>query len=192
MANKIHYVFSNRIIKITKTSLTSQVTLLALLSFLIPLVFGHIPGATAQIITGTLINALLIYSAISLNIVLTLPVILMPVFGVLAGGMLFGENTSLIQLLIGWIWLGNTTIVLFTKVFSNIIKSFTAKVIIIPIIAILKAGIIYTGTIIAINKGFIPDPAITLVKTAMGPMQFITALLGGFSVFGLALLLKKR
>lgn len=192
MTNTIHCVFSNRVIKITKIPLGLQAVLLAVLSFSIPLIFGHIPGAAAQIVTGTIINALLIYSTISLNIMLAVPVVFMPVFGVLVGGALFGANTDLVQLLITWIWLGNASLVLLTGILSNIIKSFAAKFVIAPIAAALKATIVYAGAMTVISEGLIPEPTITLVKTAMGPMQFITALLGGSTVFGLASLLKKN
>ncbi|MBM3309224.1 MAG: hypothetical protein FJY77_03130 [Candidatus Altiarchaeales archaeon] len=148
-----------------------EMLLLAFLGFLIPFVFGH-----PQLLVGALVNAFLIRSALSLKSFKAIPIIFTPTLGVLARGILFGPFTVFIVYMMPFIWVGNYIIV---QAFKVKLKHRLNYGLTLLAGSLLKAGFLYTTAFVFYSLGFIPQ----VFLTAMGVMQFTTAILGGVLVY---------
>ena len=142
------------------------------LAILIPLLI-HKP----QILLGTLINALFIFSVTRFGLKKTLPLLFVPSLLSYAQGLLFGSSTIFLLYLIPFITLSNLTLVyLYSKIklpYVNILIS-----------ASIKALILYCAVLFLMELTNMPEAFLQ----AMGMIQFITAILGTTLV---TLLLKK-
>ncbi|MDD5022574.1 MAG: hypothetical protein PHU63_00185 [Candidatus ainarchaeum sp.] len=150
-----------------------ELALISILIFLIPLIFGHLNTLPMQFFVGTTVNFLLVLSAFYLSGWKNLFPILLPSIAAYLTGILFGANTSFLLFFIPFIWLGNFIFVYLNKkisvgenkpylgtIYSSIVKSF----------------ILFIPAVIIVYLKIVPE----LFLIAMGPMQLITALSGGF------------
>jgi hypothetical protein len=144
-------------------------------SFLIPLLIGH-----PQIIVGIIVNSMLIMGALNLKGIKILPIIIAPSLGALTRGLLFGPFTMYLVFLIPVIWIGNFLLVLsFKKLKMNYFNK-------LMIGSITKSVFLFLIAFAMFKFGFIP----VIFLTAMGIVQFGTALGGGALAFGLKFLRK--
>ena len=120
------------------------------LSALIPIVLPH-----PQILTGTLVNALIVYSACRFSLSQSWPILVLPSLAAAFMGMILARPILLV--LIPAIWVGNTIL------FSLVKRS--------PFLAVALKGLWLWVFAFAANM----PPQ---VLWAMGPMQVITASLG--------------
>jgi len=146
------------IFKLEKVQLVIAYSLTILLPLLIP---------KPQVLLGTLINALFIFSTIRFGLKRTLPLLFIPSILSYIQGLLFGSSTIFLLYLIPFI------------VFSNFALVYLYKKINLPYVNILisasiKALILYSAVLLLMKFTNMPQAFLQ----AMGMIQFITALLG--------------
>lgn len=136
-------------------------------AFLIPAIFS-----APQLVTGTVVNALLLIASMKLSKRELLPVLILPSLGAVTHGVMFGPQTIFLYYFLPCIWLSNY---LYATVFSThgpfvrILMSSTVKYIVL-----LSTAQIY------FRSGVVPS----IFVTSMGLVQFITAVLGGVLAYG--------
>jgi hypothetical protein len=131
-----------------------------------------------QLAVGTAVNFIIIYSAPALSWAELLPILVLPSFGALVGGYIFGQSTPMIALLIPAIWAGNAIIAHFSKKYLG-----AGSVSGLATGALAKAGALFTFAGALYLFGMLPQAFLL----AFGPLQLITAACGA----GLALVAKK-
>lgn len=146
------------ILKSEKVQLLITYSLAVLLPLLIP---------KPQILLGTLINALFIFSLTRFGLKKTLPLLLVPSLLSYTQGLLFGSSTIFLLYLIPFIALSNFTLVyLYNKIklpYVNILISVS-----------IKALILYCAVLLLMKLTNMPGAFLQ----AMGMIQFVTAILG--------------
>ncbi len=145
-----------------------RITLLSLFAFLVPILFSQITLFPNQLLIGTIVNAILAYSALRFNTWKSLPIILLPSIGTLVSGIVFGQFSFFLLYLIPSIWLGNYILFLFIKRYTNN-KMFTTT-----IASIVKTGIIFGFTLILYFIGIIPS----MFLIPMSIIQLVTSIIG--------------
>lgn len=155
---------------------------LALLALFIPIVFGHV-----QLLTGTIVNFLLVMAAINTRgwkkviVLITLPSI-----SALLAGTLFGSLTPALLYMIPFIWVGNALLVfVFKRLFVGERKNFFLT---LAIAAFLKSAFLFTAAFLLYTISAVP----ALFLTAMGLLQLLTAIAGGTLAFPVNLFYKKK
>ena len=146
------------------------------LSKIIPL------GSNPQLIIGTIVNSLLITSALYLKgRVKIISICTMPSISTILGGILFNNANIYSKFMIPFIWVGNFAMIYIYK------KSYIEKnkgYLLTSIISIItKVSIIYLGfqiVTIVLNP---PEKIYTLLNTSMGIIQLITSSLGAILIF---------
>ena len=156
-----------------------ELIMYCVVAFFIPLF------SSSQLITGTVVNFLLIVGALNIRKYKLIPIIIMPSLGVLFFGLLFWEFTMFLVYMIPFIWLGNLLLILAFK-FFNLTKRFSYFSTLF-IGASVKASLLFFSALVLFKFGVIP----VMFLTAMGIMQFYTALLGGSLAFIYQTLKKK-
>ena len=145
-------------LKTEKVQLVITYSMVILLPLLIP---------KPQILLGTLINALFIFSVTRFGLKKTLPLLLVPSLLSYTQGLLFGSSTIFLLYLIPFIAISNFALVyLYIKIklpYVNILIS-----------ASIKALILYCAVLLLMKLTNMPQAFLQ----AMGMIQFITALLG--------------
>ena len=131
--------------------------------FFLPLFLGH-----PQILVGIVVNTSLVLAALRLKTKQLLPVIIMPAFGALSRGILFGPFTIYLLYLIPFIWISNALLVYF-------VKRMNKKIFGLSMGALIKSSFLFLAALLLVKLSVIP--AIFLV--AMGPTQLLTAVSGG-------------
>lgn len=144
--------------------------ILWVLSFSVPLFFGH-----PQLVVGTVVNAILFTSTVKLSKKELLPIILLPSIGALSRGILFGPFTPFLLYFMPFIWIGNylliSVFVKLQKVFPSLFRVFVS--------AAIKALFLFLAANVYFRLNLVPQ----MFLKAMGIVQFITAMLGGFLAF---------
>ena len=145
-------------LKTEKVQLVITYSMVILLPLLIP---------KPQILLGTLINALFIFSVTRFGLKKTLPLLLVPSLLSYTQGLLFGSSTIFLLYLIPFIAISNFALVyLYIKIklpYVNILIS-----------ASIKALILYCAVLLLMKLTNMPQAFLQ----AMGMIQFITAVLG--------------
>lgn len=144
-----------------------QLPSLYLITFFIPFL---IQGP--QLLTGTLINFLLILSISQFKLVSIIPLFFLPSLSVYIHGLLFAGATNFFTLLIPAIALGNALYVFSFKNLGKIIVSSSVRVI---IAAIIKSATIFLVTLLLVRLSGLPEALLN----PMGIIQFVTASIGG-------------
>jgi|AntAceMinimDraft_8_1070364.scaffolds.fasta_scaffold53371_2 hypothetical protein len=148
--------------------------LYALIAVLTPFLLGH-----NQILTGTIVNTMLVLAALNLKTYKILPIMILPSIATLSIGLLFGSLTPYLVWMILPIWAGNFLLVYVIKTLYLHLKKNKWMTAIVA--SIMKAAFLFlVAMILVLTQGM---PAVFL--TAMGGMQLITALLGAFVAFGI-------
>lgn len=171
-----------------------QTIIIALLAFLIPTFLGQlintlfgtnsIVANNSQLIIGTIVNTLLIISALNLKgwnkIAL---IITMPSISTILSGFVFKSASVYMAWMIPAIWIGNLALILAFKyimlakgksyLFATIIGVISKVVIIFGIFNILKIFNIF------------PEKLVLNLQNAMSLTQLITAIVGCLVAFGI-------
>ncbi len=146
--------------------------LLSATALLVPLIFRH-----PQIIVGSAVNFILIMAAINTRgWRKLLSLILLPGISATAGGYLFGGLTVFLLYLLPFIWLGNGALVLLFKWLFVIHKRNYFVSLFLSSLA--KAACIFIPAYILAQFDILPG----LFLYFMGPLQIVTALIGGLCV----------
>jgi len=168
----MNYSYNNENQSIFKTNLF-QITLLSTFAFLVPIVFSQITLFPNQLLIGTIVNALLVYSALKYNLSKSLPIILLPSIGTVVSGIVFGQFSFFLLYLIPAIWLGNLTLWYFVNKYSEkrVFCTITASV--------TKTIVIFGSTLVLYLFSIIPK----MFLIPMSLIQLVTALCGCTIVF---------
>lgn len=140
-----------------------QIVSIGFIAFLIPFVLKQ-----PQIIIGTVVNFLLIFSISKYSFKKILPILFLPSIASLLNGVLFGSFTIYLLYLIPFIILSNVIFVLSFKYIKY-------KYLNVGIAALLKACFLFSCAYILFKTIHIPE----IFLTTMGLIQLYTALLGG-------------
>lgn len=139
---------------------------LPVLSFFTPFIIGH-----PQWLVGTIVNACLFVSAVSLSKKNILAVIFLPSLGVLARGIIFGPLTISLIYFLPFIWLGNyLLVVVFRKLFQRFYY---------PFAVLLAAATKYLALFLVANLYFKLSIVPAVFLQLMGLNQLLTAISGG-------------
>jgi hypothetical protein len=135
------------------------------LSFFVPFLLGH-----SQLLVGTIVNACLFISAVSMPKKFLIPLIVFPSLGVLARGVVFGPFTPFLIYFLPFIWLSNLVLIsVFKKLYS-----FNY-----PVSVFVSAVAKYLFLLIAANIYFRFKFVPAIFLQTMGLNQLLTALIGG-------------
>ncbi|MDD4382483.1 MAG: hypothetical protein PHE21_04055 [Candidatus Dojkabacteria bacterium] len=140
-----------------------QLGVIYLSVFLIPFLLPK-----PQIILGTIINFILIYSSSRHSLKQLIPLFLLPSISSFLNSILFGSSTIFLLYLIPFISISNFT-------YAYISKRIKSRYVNILIAACTKAFILYFATYILVKTTNLPQTFLV----AMGGIQLITALAGG-------------
>lgn len=140
-----------------------QITVISLLSFTIPFLLKQ-----PQIMIGSVVNFILIYSISHYSLKKIFPVLFLPSIATLLNGVLFGSFTIYLVYLIPFIIISNLIYVMaykYVKIgYLNVITA-----------SLLKACFLFSCAYILFNTVHIPE----IFLTTMGAIQLYTALIGG-------------
>ena len=145
-------------LKTEKVQLVITYSLAILLPLLIP---------KPQILLGTLINALFIFSVTRFGLKKAIPLLLIPSILSYTQGLLFGSSTIFLLYLIPFIAISNFALI-------YLYKKINIPYVNILISASIKALILYSAVLLLMKLTNMPQAFLQ----AMGMIQFITALLG--------------
>lgn len=149
-----------------------ELCIISFLSFAIPF---FIPQP--QLLTGSLVNAFIIFAALRFKGKNILPVILLPSIAAFSRGLLFGPFTPFLAYLIPFIWTGNALLLFSIKYLHvKLNKNYPVSLF---IGALLKSSFLFASAFLLYNT--IQLPAVFL--EAMGVLQFATAVVGGALIF---------
>jgi hypothetical protein len=147
------------------------------LGYSVPFIFSH-----PQIVTGTVVNALIFVAAEKLDRKYIIPVLILPSLGAFSRGILFGPLTMFLAYFLPFIWLGNfiqARVFALTKNSKYPLRVLTASVSKYLFLS-LAANIYYQVHIVP-----------QVFVTSMGITQLITACMGGVISYFIIQLLKR-
>jgi hypothetical protein len=170
IANLQDYVLSN-----TKEYL--EIVFYTVIAFSVPLFLAH-----PQILVGTVVNAMLITSALNIKGYKLLPIILAPSLGALSAGILFGQLNIFLVYLVPFIWISNAILVFSFKIFKFHKKYNYVTTLIIG--SVSKASFLFITSYLLFKLNIIPSGLLS----AMGIIQLITALSGGLLAYSIHVL----
>ncbi len=143
-----------------------EVVLYATILILLPLVF-HV-----QIVTGILVNAILVKAALDYNMKRVAVLSVLPSVSALAGGFLFGDMTYAFLLMLPFIWVGNFLFALGVK--EIFVKRKVNYLLATISSAAGKTILLFTSAFVLFSYSLVPE----LFLTAFGVLQLVTALVG--------------
>ncbi len=140
------------------------------LLYLIPLVLSG-----SQLVVGSVVNAALFTAALHLNRRTLFLLAVLPSLGALSHGVLFGPLSWFLFYFLPFIWAGNRILIdIFRQ--TRVLPAAWARIV---LAAALKALLLFVAANFYYRWQIVPKPFIT----AMGLIQFETAVIGGFSVW---------
>jgi hypothetical protein len=147
---------------------TSQVLEYSILatSFLIPF---FISGP--QLLTGTIVNALLFLFVSKAKSKSTLPIVILPSIGAVLNGILFGKFTVFLLYFLPFIWISNYVLV---QSFTQLTKRYSPFISIVGS-SLFKSGFLFAAAYMLTLTRVVPMIFLQL----MGLFQLYTALAGG-------------
>ncbi len=140
---------------------------LCFLSFTTPILLPH-----PQLLTGAVVNSLIVAGALHFGWRKLLPVLVLPSMGAVAAGMLFGPFTIYLLYMAPFIWAGNFILAAAVKYFALAKKSFLSGAL---LGAGAKAAFLFCSAYALFSFGLVPAAFLA----AMGMTQLFTALAGG-------------
>jgi len=158
-------------------SLTLEYSLLASALF-IPMVISG-----PQLLTGTIVNALLFLFISQTHSKKALPLILLPSIGALINGLVFGTSTLFLLYFLPFIWLANYFL---TESFRYFLQKYS-YLISAGLSSVIKCAVLFCSAYLLTSTGVVPVQFLQL----MGLFQLYTALLGGVIAYGVYTILKK-
>ena len=147
-------------------ALVSRLNLVIYLAaFLIPFTFTQ-----PQLITGTIVNALIFISCEKLNRKMVWPILVLPSLGAVSRGLLFGPQTFFLLYFLPFIWLANY---LQSTLFSLIREQKYGVRVVMS--ALTKYLVLFGVANIYLRLQVVPR----IFTTSMGMIQLMTAIMGG-------------
>jgi len=140
-----------------------QVGIVYILAFSVPFLLKQ-----PQLLIGSIINFLLIFSISKFGLKKVIPILFLPSLASFLNGILFGVFTPYLLYLMPFIVLSNLILVL-------TVKYVKIKYLNVGIAALLKACFLFSAAYILFNTIHIPE----IFLTTMGLIQLYTALIGG-------------
>ena len=162
-----------------ETKKVEQISLMiaySTIAFFMPFVLSH---SSQQLIVGSIVNMMIIFSAFHLKKFEALPLMVMPTIGVIAAAQLFGTFTIKLLYLMPFIWVGN--FILFACVKKLFVQQKMNFALALPISVMLKTALLFSVAFVFVKLGFLP----VIFLTAMGIVQIITGLIGGTIAYSL-------
>lgn len=153
-------------------SLTIHQNIIISLAFLIPFLISG-----PQLLTGTLVNCLLILGTKFIDNKKILIISILPSIAAVLNGLVFGKFTIFLVYFLPFIWLGNYTLIksiIYLKKKSPLSLSIILSI-------IVKTVILYTTAFIYFKFNLVPK----IFLTAMGVFQLTTGLIGGILFLGI-------
>lgn len=183
-----------RMYDVSKHTETIEIILIALGIFLVPLIVPQILnvifGATSivtvnsQYVVGTIVNSSLIIAGVNIKgWKKIISLVTLPSLSAMASGLIFQTSSIYTVYMVPAIWIGNFAIIyLYRKMFvekklNYIISSFCG--------ILAKVSVIFVGYNLLVLGNIIPkgSKVATMLYTAMGINQLITAVLGSIMAF---------
>ena len=156
-----------------------EIALYALVLLFIPLFHSH------QLIVGTIVNALLIKSALNHSMKKMFVLAFLPSLSVISTTLLFGSLTEFILLMVPFIWISNLLIIFVTKkLFTEKTKNYFKSTL---IASTAKATFLFCSVLAMFFIGLVPIALIGMFSIT----QFITAESGSIIV-GISKLKKEK
>jgi len=147
-----------------------EIALYALVLLTVPLFHSH------QLIVGTIVNALLIKSALNHSMKKMFVLAFLPLLSVVATGFLFGSLTEFVLLMVPFIWMSNLLIIFVTKkLFTEKTKNYFKSTL---IASIVKTIFLSLAISVMFFVGLVPIALIGIFSF----MQFVTAESGSIIV----------
>ena len=141
-------------------------------SFAIPFLIG-----TPQLLVGTVVNAILILSAIKMKRSrLLYPLLFIPSIATIARGLVFGPFTPLLFYMLPFIWASNGLLVFVLQ--ATYVNKSMNYFLSLFLASLVKTIPLFLTASIYVSLKILP----TIFLTGMGLVQFITASLGGIAV----------
>ena len=156
-------------IKVQKT-LTGAESLGEYLFFTLPLLIPFLISEP-QLLVGSVVNCMLFLAAYRFSNKHLLLLAVLPSLAALGRGLVFGPNTPFILLFLPFIWIGNLILI---GVVRNAGELGILKIV---LAAFLKAALLAFVASIYVHYDWAPQ----IFLSAMGLMQFATALIGGLA-----------
>lgn len=133
--------------------------------FITTVIFLPLAIPVPQVITGSIVNFIIVRTSLKYSKWRSIPVIMLPSLAAIAGSLLFGEATQYLIFMVPVIWVGNFIMAHFAShSYGAAIKA-----------SFLKVAIIFGFVALMYALGKVP----VLFLVAMGPLQLVTAFIGG-------------
>lgn len=149
------------------------------LSFLIPFLISG-----PQLLTGSLVNLLLIFGTKFVNKKNHLIIAILPSIAAVLNGLVFGKFTIFLVYFLPFIWLSNFVLIK-SVLFLNEKLPLSISIV---FSVIFKTIILFLAALIYFKFKFVPE----IFLTAMGVFQLITGLIGGLLFMGINKILNKN
>ncbi len=161
------------------TSFVMEYSLLAA-SFFIPFIISG-----PQLLTGTIVNALLYLFVLRNASKTTLPMVVLPSIGALLNGILFGKFTVFLLYFLPIIWISNYVLI---QSFSFLSKKKYPPLVSIIGSSVCKSLILFSVAFFYTSTKMVPMAFLQL----MGLFQLATALIGGIGALGMNIIISKK
>ena len=148
-------------------------------SFLIPFLISG-----PQLLTGTIVNALLFLFVSQTPSKKLLPMIILPSMGALLNGVLFGRFTVFLLYFLPFIWIGNYVLI---QTFRSFLKK-SSFIISLLLSSVLKFIILFSAAYLFSSIKIVPH----IFLQSMGLLQLYTALIGGLLALGINSIITKK
>lgn len=176
----------------SKASEVIQTIVIALLAFVVPTflaqllktVFGEgsVITSNSQIIVGSVVNTILVISALNLKgWTKIIPIVTMPSISTILSGYIFKSASVFMVYMIPAIWLGNFALIMAFKyiMFAKNQNYFVASILGI----VCKVAIIFGAFLILKKCNVFPEKVALNLQKAMSIIQLITATIGCLVAF---------
>lgn len=145
----------------------------SVIGFFIPFMLQH-----PQFLVGSAVNMVLVLAAFHLKKWAVIPFCVLPTFGVLAAGILFGPFTTFLIYMMPVIWIGNWLLVAFVK--KLYVDMGVNYLVSLSLSILVKTSLLFITAFMFVKMQILPVPFLT----AMGVFQIYTALIGGSAAYG--------
>lgn len=177
-------ILDKRRYEVSRLMEITEIILISLGLFLIPLLIPQFFGTNSQYIIGTIVNCSLIVAGINIKGKKKLiGLVTLPSVAALTSGLVLNAASIYTVYMIPIVWLGNLAII---YSYRYLLVERNKKYMYASLVAILlKAGIIFLGFNTLVAVGTIPggSKVASVLFTAMGVNQLITAICGSLLAF---------
>ena len=150
--------------------------ILALISFITPTFLASVIPVHSQLIVGSIVNAMIIISALKIKGFKNIFVITMPSISTIMSGYIFKTASIYMIYMIPFIWLGNFLLLyLYKFLFLKKEKNYFLTGI---ISILLKVLVIFIGFLILKSFNIFPSKTVNVLEAAMSITQIYTAFIG--------------